>query len=206
MANLFEYSSAVRGFHYYRKYWNQKESQTLDCVHEKENPFVFFAIKVMYEDSGATVGHLPMENSGAAKFLLDRDARVIATLTSSNYCVSPLVHGGLEIPCYVEIFMSPTVKNKELIDIYQNYVDLLYYEREDSNIVGSFITGEDDASAGTSNLKSPEISKKTRTSKTPKNLPHKDIHSFFVSQLNNEMQRKKDTGKTVVVLSDTDSD
>ena len=85
-------------------------------------------------------------------------------------------------------------------------MDFLYYEREDSNIVGSFITGEDDASAGISNPKSPEISKKTRTSKTPKNAPHKDIRSFFVSQPNNEMQRKKDTGKTVVVLSDTDSD
>ena len=56
----------------------------------------------------------------------------------------------------------------------------------------------------TSNPKSPEISKKTRTSKTPKNVPHKDIRSFFVSQPNNEMQRKKGTGKTVVVLSDTD--
>ena len=102
--------------------------------------------------------------------------------------------------------MSPTVKNKELIDIYRNYVDLLYYEREDSIIVGSFITGEDDASAGASNPILPEISKNTRTSKTPKNVPHKDICSFFVSQPNNEMQRKQDTGKTVVVLSDTDSD
>ena len=112
MENLFEYSSAVRGFHYYRKYWNPKESQTLDCVHEKDNPFHFFAIKVMGQDSGATVGHLPMENSRAAKFLLDTGARVIATLTSTNYCVSPLVQGGLEIPCRVEMFMSLTGKNK----------------------------------------------------------------------------------------------
>ena len=120
-----------------------------------------------------------MENSRATKFLLDRGAKVIATLTSTNYCVSPLVQGGLEIPC-VEIFMSPTVKNKELIDIYRNYVDLLYREREDSNIVGSFITGEEDASAGTSNPKSPEISKKTRTSKTPENIPHKDIRFALI--------------------------
>ena len=95
--------------------------------------------------------------------------------------------------------MSPTVKNKELIDISRSYVDLLYNEREDSNIGGSFINGEHDASAGTSNPKLLEISKKNRTSKTPKNVPHKDIP-------NNEIQRKKDTGKTVVVLRDTDSD
>ena len=195
MANRFEYSSAVRGFHYYRKFWNPKESQTLDCVHQIDNLFDFFAIKVMDQESGATVGHLPMENSRATKFLLDRGARVIATLTSTNYCVSPLVQGGLEIPCRVEIFMSPTGKNKELIDIYRNYVHLLYYEREDSNIVGSFITGEDDASAGTSNPKSPEISKKTRTSKTPKNVPHKDIRSFLSPNQIMRYKEKRILGK-----------
>ena len=112
MANLFEYSSAVRGFYYYRKYWNPKESQTLDSVHEKDNLFDFFAIKVMDQDSGATVGHLPMENSLATKFLLDRGARAIETLTSTNYCVSPLVQGGLEIPCRVEIFVANSEKQR----------------------------------------------------------------------------------------------
>ena len=86
MANLFEYSSAVQGFHYYRKYWNPKESQILDCVDEKDNQFDFLAIKVMDQDSEATVGHLPMEKSWVKKFLLDRGARVIATLTLTNYC------------------------------------------------------------------------------------------------------------------------
>ena len=39
-----------------------------------------------------------------------------------------LVQGGLEIPCRVEIHMPLTVKNEPLIDIYRNYVNLLYYE------------------------------------------------------------------------------
>ena len=84
----------------------------------------------------ATVGNLPMENSRATKFLLDRGVRVVSILTLTNYCVSLLVKGGLEIPCRVELYMSPTVKNKQLIDIYRNYVDLLYYEREISSTVG----------------------------------------------------------------------
>ena len=205
MANLFEQSLAVRSFHYYQKYWTPKESQTLYCVHEKDNPFDFFTIKVMDQDSGATVGHLRMENSQGTKFLLGRGARVIATLTITNYFFTSGTRW-TKIPCRVKIFMSPTMKNKELIDIYRNYVDLLYYEREDSNIIGLFIIGESDASTGISNPKLPEISKKTCASKTQKNVPHKDIRSFFVSQPNNEMQRKKDTGKTVVVLRDTDSD
>ena len=96
----------------------------------------------MDRNSGVTIGHLPTQNSRAIKFLLDRGARVFATLTSANYCVSPLVQGGLEMPWKVEIFMSPTVKNNELIDVIQKYVDVLYYKREDSNTAGSFVETE----------------------------------------------------------------
>ena len=48
MSKLFEYSSAVRGYHYYRKYWQPKESQSLDCIYAEYNPFDFLAIKVVY--------------------------------------------------------------------------------------------------------------------------------------------------------------
>ena len=60
---LFEYCLAVRGYHFYRKSWQPTEGQTLDCLHEKDNSFNFVAIKVMEQDSGKTVGHLPLENS-----------------------------------------------------------------------------------------------------------------------------------------------
>ena len=88
MSKLFEYASAVKGYHCYRQYWQPEESQILDCVHEKDNPFDIFVIKVMDRNSGATVGHLPLENSRAIKFLFDRGARVFATLTSTNYCLN----------------------------------------------------------------------------------------------------------------------
>ena len=64
----------------------------------------------MDQDTGATVGHLPLENSRATKFLFDSVASVLPILTSTNCCGSPLVQGRLEIPCLVEIHMSPTVK------------------------------------------------------------------------------------------------
>ena len=35
---LFEYSSAVRGYHYYHRYWQPQAHQKLKCVHEKDNP------------------------------------------------------------------------------------------------------------------------------------------------------------------------
>ena len=34
--------------------------------------------------------------------------------------------------------MLPTMKNKELIRIYDSHVDILYYQRQEANIVGSF--------------------------------------------------------------------
>ena len=132
----------------------------------------------MDQNTGATVGHLPMENSRATKFLLDRGARVISILTLTNNCVSPLVQGGLEIPCRVEIYMSPTVKNKQLIDIYRNYVDLHYYEREISNTLGSFIVREEKTSSRSSKF-SEGTAEKNNTKLTS---CHKDIRSFFVVQ------------------------
>ena len=45
------------------------------------------------------VGHLPMEISRTTKFLIDRGATVTAELTSDHYRRSPLIQGGIEIPC-----------------------------------------------------------------------------------------------------------
>ena len=114
---LFEYHLAVRGYRYYKKYWQQIESKTLDCMNEKDNPFQFFAVKVMEQK-------LPMENSRAKTFLLDRGTRVIAKLTSCNYSILSLVQRGLETPCRVETYMASTLKNKHLINIYEQHHEL----------------------------------------------------------------------------------
>ena len=100
------------GYHYYKIYWKQLEHQTLGCMHEKLNPFSFFAKNVMEQKSGRTVGQLPMENSRAAKFILDLGASNIAKLTSCSYCILSLVQEGLEILCQVETYMAATLKNQ----------------------------------------------------------------------------------------------
>ena len=51
LVNLFDYSSAVRGYHYYRDYWQPQPEQKLVCSHEKNNPYDFFAIKVVFAKS-----------------------------------------------------------------------------------------------------------------------------------------------------------
>ena len=136
-----------------------------------------------------------MENSQAIKFLLDRGARVFVTLTSNNYCVSLLVQGGLETPCRVEIFMSSNVKKNELIVIFRKYVDVLYYEREDSNTVGSFVEKEEDVSERQSThkiKKSPKIKQsgqKSGSIRSTSKASHKGIHSFFYVKTKNAHQK-----------------
>ena len=87
----FQFSTAVRGFYYYRKSWLPEPKQTLNFLHEEGNTFDRFAVKVFEKDKNDIVGHLPMEISQVTKFLLDRGANVSAKLTSTHYRRSPLV-------------------------------------------------------------------------------------------------------------------
>ena len=142
----------------------------------------------MGQDTGATVGHLPMENSRA---------RVVPILTLTNYSVSPLVKGGLEILCRMEIYMSPAVKKKQLIDMYRNYVDLLYYEREIPNTVGLFIVREEKTPCGP--LKYSEGNAEKNNTKLKSR--HKDVRSFFIFQPKTSETKASETN--FIELSDT---
>ena len=116
----------------------------------------------IWDDSWAPT-HLPR----FTKYILDRGARVYAVLTSTNYCVSPLVQGGLEIPCRVEIHMPSTVKNRELIGIYEKYFDTLYYQREETNIAGSLVESSAGIETMETNNSKEENQRNGRTMKQP---------------------------------------
>ena len=118
--NYFQFSAAVRGFQSYRKSWLPELEQTINCFHEEGNTFDRFAIKVCEKDKNEIVGHLPMEISRVTKFLLDRGANVFAKLTSTHYGRSPLVQGGIEIPCVVTLSKPGTVINQLLMESTSN--------------------------------------------------------------------------------------
>ena len=84
------------------------------------------------------MGHFPMEISRATKFLLDRGAIVTIQLRSSRFRRSPLVQGGLEIPCTVTVEMIDTVTNNKLLDRYKELVHELYEEPSEPVSAGSF--------------------------------------------------------------------
>ena len=57
-----KFIAAIRGYHFYKRYWQQKEAEWLRCFHEVYNPFDVFAIKTVIPDKVIT-GHLPREIS-----------------------------------------------------------------------------------------------------------------------------------------------
>ena len=126
--------SAVRGYHYYRKYWSPKEHETLNCYHEPRNPFDIFTIKTCSHGSLQPVGHLLSEINRLIKFILNRGAEVGAKLTSNQYRCSPITQGGLEIPCAVNIKMPANILNRNLLKRYEEIVSHLYVEPEEGGL------------------------------------------------------------------------
>ena len=162
-----------------RKSWLPKPEQTLNCFHEEGNTFDRFAIKVCEKDKNEIVGHLLMEISRVTKFLLDRGANVFAKLTSTHYGRSPLVQGGIEIPCVVTVSMPGTVINQLLMERYKQLVETLYTEPKEEEILGTFLqlenTGEQDLA--------PVAPKQKKKPKCPpeSDKNQKDIRSYFAA-------------------------
>ena len=68
-----EFTAAIRGYHFYKRYWQPKEAERSECLHQVGNPIDVFAIEAVNSDKVIT-GHLPREISRVTRFLLDRGA------------------------------------------------------------------------------------------------------------------------------------
>ena len=63
-------------------------------------------------------------------------------LTSDHYISSPLVQGGLEIKCKVTVKVS-IATHRQLAERYRAFVEELYVEPKEKEILGSFILVND---------------------------------------------------------------
>ena len=96
-----------------------------------------FTTKTRITDSRKIAGHLSVEISRATKYLLDCGPEVIVKVTKTHYCWSPLVQGGLEIPCVLEAKMNGySVRNQVLLQKCLELVNDLYAECNNEEIVG----------------------------------------------------------------------
>ena len=105
------------------------------------NLFDRHAIKTLRIDhNNQLVGHLPLEVSRATKYMLDRGADVTAQLTSVNYRRSPIIQGGLEIPCIIVVKLNGySTRNHLLLERYEKVGQERYAEPKDEEIIGSFM-------------------------------------------------------------------
>ena len=175
---IFEFTAAIRGYHYYKKLWKPEPHQVLNCYHEKNNAFDRFAIMACkFGKDEIAVGHLPMGISRVTKFFIDRGGSIIAELTSDRCRGSPLTQGGIEIPCNVTAKIPGTVINLLIMEKYIQLVQKLYTEPKDEDILGSFLlvetTGTDDVAKVPRALSEPKERKKKSEVQT------KDIRNFF---------------------------
>ena len=134
----YEFDSAVRGYHYYRRYWSPQENEIVKCYYESGNPFDIFGLKTCSNQDPRAVGHLPQEISRITKYLLESCAEIEGQLTSTHNRRSPITQGGLEIPYKVIVRMPATVPSQKLLDRYKELVKDLYSEPQISEFMGSF--------------------------------------------------------------------
>ena len=120
------FSAAVRGFHVYKMSWKPEEEEILESLHEENNPYDVFSIKVCKSNNvRSAVGHLPMEISRITKFILQRGARVQRMVIGKHYRLSSLIQGGFETPCLATVTMPGSIMNRLLIAWYEKLLGTL---------------------------------------------------------------------------------
>ena len=130
-----------------------------------------------------------MEISRMTKYFMDKGTTVTARLTEVHYRRSPLVQGGLEIPCKITVTISGAVSNLFCMEKYKDIVTDHYIEPKSEEIMGSFIQAINDAPHPVA--ASPK-KKKVEKKKTD-NARHKDIRDFFSRETRQERTKKKNS-------------
>lgn len=96
-----------------------------------------------------------------------------AVLTSRHNRRSPLVQGGMEIPCLISIKMASTLKNTQLVEKYLELVNQKYAEPKEEEILGSFVNDIENEKEA---LLGAREKKNTPKRKRPKQM---DIRTMF---------------------------
>ena len=92
-------------------------------------------MKVCKPDCDEIVGHLLMETSRIAKFIVNSGAKCTSKIGGMHYRRSPLVQGELEVPCEVIIAIIGSAMNHLLLTRYESLLKEPYIEPKDEEIV-----------------------------------------------------------------------
>ena len=122
---------ASRGYHVYRNStWQNGKSGDKVKVEIETNkssksidPYTC-AIKIKHKcfETWVTVGHIPMEISRLCYFFLKEGGNITGHLICTNYKVSPIPAGGLEVP----LLLTFSVKSERIFELMKSFVNDLY--------------------------------------------------------------------------------
>ena len=112
--------SAVRGFHIYKDIWTPTLHQCLQTMQDAGNTEDPHAVAVVKHDASSpgsqvTVGHVPREFSRLSWYFLQNDGEIMCEITGRRRR-SPLVQGGMEIPCIYK-FVGKKKHIKKLVKL-----------------------------------------------------------------------------------------
>ena len=147
-----------------------------------------------------------MEISRATRFLLDHGTEVSVAITGTHYHRSPLVQGGLEIPCNLTTSLSGySARNHVLLQKYLEIVSHLYVEPTNEEIIGSFlIPNKGSGCAKRINSKQAGPSKKGRPADAqPKPRQGLDIITLFqrAETRSREIKGQQNKDSSVVIIN-----
>ena len=78
------FTTAIRGFHYHRKFWKQIENEKLKFLFEDNNPYDRYVIKTVASNE-QTTSHLSIEILKVTTFFRDRRAVMLVEFTLKQY-------------------------------------------------------------------------------------------------------------------------
>ena len=102
----------------------------------------FLPLKLDFEYGQLLTFKIEYEISRITKFILDRGAVCTLKIRGQHYRRSPLVQGGLEVPCEITISMIGSVVNHLLLVRYEKLLKELYTEPKEEEIVATFLSLE----------------------------------------------------------------
>ena len=127
----FDSKIASRGHHVYRNstWQNVKSGNKVKVEKEKKNSSKLIdtyagAIKIKHKffDTWLTVGHIPREISRHCYFFLKEGGNITGHLICTNYKVSLIPAGGLEVP----LVLTFSVKRERIFELMKSFVTDLY--------------------------------------------------------------------------------
>ena len=129
MTAEFSFLSAVRGHHVYKSTWQPIIGEQLHIDREVGNPRDHFAVAVFKTcpNSGTRtiVGHVPREISCLLTHFLNHGGEIRCEVTDRRRR-SPLVQGGLEVPCSLTLSGKKQLVLKAKVLITNKLLKIVY--------------------------------------------------------------------------------